>query len=170
MCAQWIPMEERHLSTVDDIALVVHPNYPERPEVMQDRLHVFAKGCFVAVADDGETMLGYTLSHPGVLLRPPPLDSLLERIPEGANCLYLHDVALLPTARGAGLGRALVSLLQEIAQNDGWPCLALTAVNELTRYWAGHGFQAVKPDATLAEKLASYDDDAAYMVRAVPAV
>lgn len=166
MPAHWIPMQAHHLSVVDEIAQVVHPNYPERPEVMADRLMVFPQGCFVAVTGDDQapTMIGYTLVHPGVLLRPPALDSLLDVIPQGANCLYLHDVALLPASRGLGLGKSLVEILKKVAREWGWSTIALTAVNGSVPYWLANGFHCVDPDEALAKKLASYDDDAAYMV------
>ncbi|SIS37454.1 GNAT family N-acetyltransferase [Insolitispirillum peregrinum] len=166
MQARWIAMQEQHLSAVIAIAEVVHPNYPERPEVLADRLTVFPQGCFMAQGADG-AFLGYTLSHPGVLLRPPPLDSLLERIPAGADCLYLHDIALLPAARGLGLGASLVAGLDRLGRELAIGPLALTAVNGSVPFWLRQGFTVLEPDSLLAEKLASYDADAAYMVRPV---
>ena len=65
-------------------------------------------------------MLGYAVSHPGRLGRPPALDSRLGELPSDADCLYLHDVALLPEARGLGLGESLVDLLRALAIRSGF--------------------------------------------------
>jgi ribosomal protein S18 acetylase RimI-like enzyme len=165
MHAVWKPMLAAHLIQVEAMAAAVHLDYPEDPEVFADRLRLFPEGCFVAQASGSDALVGYSLSHPGELFRPPPLNSLLGALPQKSDCLYLHDVALLSTARGLGLGRALVKRLELIARARGLGPLALTAVNASVRYWHGHGFDVIDPPAALAEKLRSYGDDAAYMVR-----
>lgn len=155
------------LAEVDAIAEIVHPGYPEPPEVPAERLRLFPQGCFLAEVE-GSGAIGYAISHPGVLGRPPALASLLGGLPEGADCLYLHDVALLPAARGAGLGGDLVARLHALARLCGFRHLALTAVGGSVPYWRRHGFSPFAGDEALAAKLASYDGDAAYMVSASP--
>lgn len=164
MLAQWYPMQADHLPLVYDIADVVHPNYPERPEVFIDRLTIFPAGCFMAIDGQGQA-LGYAFSHPGTLLRPPPLDTELGSIGEDVDCLYLHDVALLPAARGLGLGAALVQILAQLAERQQLGPVALTAVNGSVPFWQGQGFVITDPDSALKKKLESYDADAAYMIR-----
>ena len=112
-------------------------------------------------------MLGYAVSHPGRLGRPPALDSRLGELPSDADCLYLHDVALLPEARGLGLGESLVDLLRALGIRSGFKVLALTAVNRSTSYWRRRGFSDYSGDEILAAKLASYGDDAVYMISEV---
>ncbi|UEM20889.1 GNAT family N-acetyltransferase [Skermanella mucosa] len=163
MSAHWRPMGPADLPTVERIAEIVHPGYPESPEVPAERLALFPAGCLIA-RDGHGSVLGYAVSHPGTLGRPPALDSLLGGLPPDADCLYLHDVALLPEARGLGLGESLVDILRDLARRRGLPALALTAVNRSAPYWRRRGFSDHPGDAALAAKLASYGDDAAYMV------
>ncbi len=157
----WRPMQAADLAAVNAIADQVHQTYPEDPQVFTERLALFPAGCRVAAA--GEQVLGYAVAHPWEL-RPPSLDSLLISIPKQAACLYLHDVALLPSTRGAGLGETLILDLLVLARTLGAPRLALTAVYETPRYWARFGFTPHRtPEIDV--KLASYGPTAEFMVR-----
>ena len=144
---------------MERVAKIVHPSYPESEEVPAERLALFPAGCLIAEGVQG-ALLGYAVSHPGRLGRPPALDSQLGELPSGADCLYLHDVALLPEARGLGLGESLVDLLRALGMRSGFKVLALTAVNRSTSYWRRRGFSNYSGDEILAAKLASYGDDA----------
>jgi GNAT superfamily N-acetyltransferase len=168
MHASWIPMLPKHLDDVVAVADLVHQDYPEEREIFAERLALFPEGCFVA-RDSGPAgaVVGYALSHPGIIMQPPPLNCLLGTLPTVPDCLYLHDVALLRTAQGLGLGRSLVRRLSQLAKARAMGPLALTAVNSSVRYWHGHGFDIIEPTPALAEKLRSYSDDAAYMVCAL---
>lgn len=161
----WRPMAPADLPAVQEVAEIVHPLYPESPAVPAERLALYPAGCLVAAR--GGTILGYAISHPGLLGRPPALDVLLGTLPENADCLYLHDIALLPQAHGLGLGSALVAHLLVLAKAEGFRLLALTAVNNSAGYWQRQGFVPYQGDAALAAKLASYGEDALYLVRAV---
>ncbi|MFY8105274.1 MAG: GNAT family N-acetyltransferase [Elstera sp.] len=161
--AHWRPMQPQDLPQVNAIADVVHEAYPEDPAVVTERLALFPLGCRVAESASGP--IGYAVAHPWRLV-PPPLDSMLVALPEQIECLYLHDVALLPATRGARLGEALVSYLQDLARQIAAPRLALTAVYETPHYWSRFGFTPYRTPA-IAEKLASYSETATFMVRAV---
>lgn len=154
------------LPIVERVAEVVHPGYPESVAVPAERLSLYPAGCLIAENGQG-AVLGYAVSHPGQLGRPPALDSLLGRISPDADCLYLHDVALLPEARGLGLGESLVDLLRALGARSGFTLLALTAVNHSTPYWRRRGFSDYSGDEMLAAKLASYGGDAVYMISEV---
>jgi GNAT superfamily N-acetyltransferase len=157
----WRPMRAGDLPDVDRIAAIVHPGYSEREVVPAERLRLFPAGCLIAPR--GETVIGYAIAHPGIVGQPPALDSLLGALPDGADCLYIHDVALLSDARGQRLGAAVVGILAAIANHNGFACLALTAVNKSADFWSGQGFAA----APGGKSLASYGDDAIYMVCAL---
>lgn len=164
--AGWRPLRPSDLDAVERIAAIVHPAYPERPEVPAERLALFAAGCFAAW--DGTEMVGYAIAHPGRLGVPPALDSLLGALPAHPDCLYLHDVALLPAARGKGLGSALVGRLIGLAAARGLMHLALVAVGGSTPYWMAQGFGPPPHlSCDLRRKLASYGGDAAYLVRGI---
>jgi len=157
----WRPMAEADIDAVERIAGLIHPSFHERPEVFVERLVLFPAGSLIAEAADGP--VGYAVAHPWALGRPPALDSLLGAIPPDADCLYLHDVAILPAARGQKLTERLVERLHQLAAGLGLRRLALTSVNATAVMWARYGFSTVAPDAVLAAKLATYGDDAVYM-------
>jgi GNAT superfamily N-acetyltransferase len=160
----WRPMRPADLPAVVAVADVVHLDYPERPEVMAERLSLFPQGCLCAgLAGDG--IVGYAIMHPGRIGRPPALDALLGSLPDHADCLYIHDVAILDVARSAGLGARLIDVAVELASQSALNALALTAVNGSVQYWERQGFSTLPPDETLAAKLRSYSADAAYMLR-----
>lgn len=167
MEAAWRSMQEDDLTAVERIALIVHPDYPEDVAVARERLALFPRGCRIA-QDAAGGIVGYAIAHPGRLGAPPALDSLLGALPPAPDCLYLHDVALLPAARGAGLGATLVAGLRELALELALPVLALVAVGDAASYWRRHGFSAPEPAASLAAKLASYGPGAAYMTERLP--
>jgi hypothetical protein len=57
-----------------------------------------------------------------------------------------------------------VERLAAQAAQAGWPTIALVAVNQAAPFWTGLGFRPRDtPDMT--RKLASYGEDARYMVR-----
>ncbi|MBX9635557.1 MAG: GNAT family N-acetyltransferase [Magnetospirillum sp.] len=147
------------LASVETIAARVHVDYPEDAEVFANRLSLFPAGCFMAI-EDGQP-LGYCIAHLGRLGDPPPLDSLMRHLPEPADCLYLHDLALLPAARGRRLGAALVARLEQVARSHGMTRIALIAVSNSDGFWQSLGFEA-----TPCAKLASYGQ-ATYRVKAV---
>ena len=158
--AEWRRMEEGDLGFVAEVADQVHPAFPEVPEVFASRLRLFPQGCLIALDDMGKP-LGYCIAHPGLFGEPPPLDAVWTALPAAADCLYLHDVALLPIGRGQGLGGGLLLALKPIAKPYGR--LALTAVNGSATYWRRFGFRSHE-SSRIRDKLRSYGRDAAYMV------
>ena len=148
------------LPDVERIGAIVHPSYPERAAVPAERLRLFPAGCLIALL--GGTAVGYAIAHPGIIGQPPALDSLLGALPGGADCLYIHDVALLPEARGLRQGAAVAGILVAVAKDHGFARLALTAVNYSIDFWSRQGFSA----APIRKSLGSYGEDAVYMVRA----
>lgn len=142
-------MRADDLAAVNAVADVVHVNYPEDPAVFANRLDLFPPGCQMA-EEDGR-VLGYCIAHPGTVGDPPPLDTVLAGLPADADCLYIHDVALLPAARGRHLGVALARLMEDVARAQGFDRIALTAVNNSDGFWGALGYET-RPCA----KLASY--------------
>jgi GNAT superfamily N-acetyltransferase len=162
MTEGWRLMTADDPATVSKIAAEVHVDYPEDDAVFAERFTLFAEGCRIAELK-GRTV-GYALFHPGVLGRPPKLNTLLGELPPRADCLYLHDVALLPAARGHGFGLELLDIADDVACRRGLPLLALTATPQAAAFWFNRGFQE-----TAAEKgvLAGYGPDMRYMTRSV---
>lgn len=161
----WRAMEMDDLEVVHAIGEEVHPRYPERIEVFAERLRLYAPGCLVL--ETGAEMVGYVISHPWHPMMPPKLDSLLVAMPTFPATFYIHDLALLPAARGSGAGASAVSHLVEHTQAIGLADLSLVAVNASLPFWRRQGFDIVE-SRSIAAGLASYDDDARFMMRRLP--
>lgn len=157
--SSWRPLTQADLPDVARIAGVVHPELPERREVFEEKLRLFPTGCFAFETAGG--VAGYALAHPWTLDDIPPLDSFLKRLPSAPDCLYLHDVALLPAARGAGAAAALLTTLTRIASDRNLPALALVSVYGTARLWGRLGFEETTP----TKKLGDYGPTARYMYR-----
>ena len=163
--ANWRSMTAADIPTVDAIGEVVHPDFPEDIAVMENRFALFAVGCFVAESDSGP--IGYAISHPAVIGRPAPLNTVLPALDADADCLFLHDIALTEASRGLGLGRTLTEKLKTTARAHGFAKLGLVSVNNSRAFWMAQGFEIFAGDDTLKAKLATYEDDARFMVLGV---
>jgi GNAT superfamily N-acetyltransferase len=145
------------------VAAVVHPDFPEQEAVFAERLRLFPAGCRV-LADLDDRTRGYLVSHPWHAAMPVPLDTLLQQIPRDAATLYVHDLALLPAARGSGAAGTAVGEIVETTRQLGLAHASLVAVNRSAPFWQRHGFQALRAPAFA--QLRSYGNDAVFMVRA----
>lgn len=158
----WRAMTGADLDAVFAIANVVHPGFFEAAEVLAEKFALYPVGCrLLEVAGQAS---GYVLSHPWRLGALPELNALLGAIPAGADSFYIHDLALLPQARGAGAAGAIIAELTAQARGEGFATMSLVAVNNSLAFWTGQGFVAEdRPD--LADKLAGYEEAARYMVK-----
>jgi len=172
-------MTSADLPALLGIADIVHPTYPEDPAVFEERLALFPAGCLVlesqprlatlieGAGHEGEGgLIGYILSHPWTYAAPPALNSRLGQIPTPPTTYYIHDIALMPEARGTGAANAVVTRLIALAETLGLPGLSLVAVNNSVAFWQRHGFVLTAVPA-LDAKLRSYDEAARFMVRAI---
>ncbi len=125
-----------------------------------NKLALFPAGCFV-LARNG-AVAGYGIAHPWGLGTIPALDTCLTALPPSPACLYIHDVVVLPAARGRGATAALVSLFEAIARRHRLPSLALVSVYGTYPFWERFGFETASEPA-LADTLQSYGASARYM-------
>lgn len=158
----WRPARTPDLPAISAIAARIHPDLPERPEVFAEKMRLYPDGCRVLLADDIVT--GYGLAHPWTQNEIPPLDDFLERLPDDADCVYVHDVAVLPGFRG-GMAREYVSAIEALACASRITMLTLVSVYATRPLWERLGFRSVAADAPLRAKLASYGVGATYMRR-----
>jgi GNAT superfamily N-acetyltransferase len=158
----WRPMSPADLPAALAVADIVHPRYPEDPVIFAERLALYPAGCLVLMQD--EDRIGYIVSHPWRYGEPPALNSRLGALPLPPTTYYIHDIALLPQARGTGAARVVIAQLVDRAGALGLPNLSLIAVNDSVAFWQRHGF-AVTPDPALDGKLRSYDESARFMAR-----
>ena len=158
----WRPAHISDLPEISAIAAQIHPDLPERPEVFMEKMQLYPSGCCVLVT--GDAIAGYGIAHPWTQHNIPPLDGFLEQLPQDADCLYIHDVAVLPDFRG-GVARDYVAVIEQLARASGIATLALVSVYTTRPLWERLGFRPAAADVRLRAKLASYGDSATYMLR-----
>jgi ribosomal protein S18 acetylase RimI-like enzyme len=149
-------MRDGDIATVVEIAGAIHPAYHEDEAIFHERLRLSPNGCFVL--EQNGRLFGYAISHPWLQSDPPPLNSLLGGLPREPTTYYIHDLAILPEARGRGAGEELLALLIGEARSRKLTTLSLVAVNNSVPFWNRHGFESAA--APLQKKLASYGGDA----------
>lgn len=151
------------IDAVVAVAAAAFPDHFEARACFEDRLALHPRGCLV-LAEGSRVAQGYLIAYPWLADSVPPLNGRLATLPDASALLYLHDLALLPAARGGGHARTAVEGVVALARADGWPAIALVAVNDAEAFWEGQGF-VVRHTPVLRDKLAGYGPDARYMVR-----
>jgi GNAT superfamily N-acetyltransferase len=160
----WRQATAADLPIIDEIGNGIHLSLPERPEVFAEKLRLFRPGCRVLFLS-GE-VVGYGMSHPWRLNSIPPLDTFLETLPTDPDCIFIHDVVVLPRARGHSAAERFVEIVAAVARERGIPALALVSVYNTHPLWMKCGFE-VREREDLAQKLESYGETARYMVRSL---
>ena len=159
--ATWLPISASDIVVVDAIATAIHPGLPESPEVFSEKVHLFPSGCFKYVKNNN--VMGYGISHPWLLFQIPPLDELLGGIPTNADCMYIHDVAILPAARGNNAAGKYVDKIREVAKLNNLEKIACVSVYGTDVLWGRFGFKIVQSDG-INNKLLTYGNSAKYMI------
>lgn len=158
----WRPARASDLVAISAIAARIHPDLPESPDVFAEKMRLYPDACRLLIAD--EEIAGYGLAHPWKQHRIPPLNGFLQQLPDDADCLYVHDVAVLPDFRG-GVARDYIADIEKLARASHITTLALVSVYATRPLWEHLGFRAVAADAEARAKLASYGEGATYMLR-----
>ena len=131
---------------------------------MAEKQRLFPEGCLVLAS--ALTVAGYALSHPWICKDIPALNELLLRLPKNPDCLYLHDIALLPNARGHRASRRLVETLIKIAYREKLFSLALTSVYDTRGLWESYGFKPYK-NTHIEHQINTYGPHAIYMIKSL---
>jgi GNAT superfamily N-acetyltransferase len=158
----WRGLTALDLPDVEAIAAKVHPDFPEDMAVFAERQRLYPEGTRLLELDG--VPAGYILSHPWRFKALPELNALLGAIPDNADTYYLHDLALLPAARGTGAAAMIVGDILRHARAAGLASVSLVAVNGSLPFWYKHGFRALKAPE-LDDKLNSYEAAARLMVK-----
>jgi ribosomal protein S18 acetylase RimI-like enzyme len=158
----WRPASLLDVPVIAHISSIALAGYPEEEVIFQELIRLCPQGAF-ALEIDG-AVCGYLLSHPWRRLSPPALNTTIGSLPADADCWYIHDLSLLPEARGFGAAKAAVDLACASARNAGFDVVTLVAVNNAGDFWQAQGFAPVMDD-DLRRQLASYGTDALYMER-----
>lgn len=158
----WRQMKKSDLADVCQIAFLCHPNFPEDDEVLGEKYLLSPDTCFILEGENNRS-LGYILAHPFKQGAIPPLNSVLGGLPQQNNTLYIHDLALLPPARGGGNGKKAIRLMRECANKKKLATLSLVAVNGSVPFWRSNGLRPMSVSQQLKRKLLTYGEDACYM-------
>jgi GNAT superfamily N-acetyltransferase len=159
----WRAMTARDIDRVVAVARAAFPDHFEARACFEERLGLFAQGCFV-LASDG-AVKGYLIAYPWEAASVPPLNSLVGSLPETRELFYLHDLALHPDVRGQGHARPIVERLAHDIRSQGARRIALVSVNDTLGFWRTMGFRPVTAGAAITRKLESYGEGSTYMVR-----
>lgn len=157
-------MAAHDLPGVTALSVRVHPNYPERPEVLAEKFRLFPGGCFT-LEDGGGAVTGYCFSHPWISGAPPALDTFLKVMPREPARYFIHDLTLDAAMRRRGLAQALMPDLIRAARGAGLDHMALVAVNGSSPFWSLMGFRPTPDEAVQSAARAKYDAGAVHMER-----
>lgn len=139
----WRPMRPGDLDAVVAIADAVHGAFTEPRAVYADRLDLYPEGC--RLFERGGVVAGFLVTHPWHRGPVPRIGALLGALPAPADIYYLHDVALLPAARGTGAGAEATAFVRRQARLAGCAEIRLVAVNGADSYWRAQGFDEAAP-------------------------
>jgi hypothetical protein len=160
----WRSATVADLAFINEIANQIHLTLPERDEVFTEKFNLFPEGCFVYVHN--KIVVGYGLAHPWMLRGIPKLDTFLGVLPSRPNCLFIHDVVILPNSRGHGGAEDFVKLAAFLARSQKLDWLALVSVYGTDTLWSRFGFKILS-HPQLSEKLKLYGENARYMTASV---
>jgi GNAT superfamily N-acetyltransferase len=106
-----------------------------------------AASAFCSAAEENGVVVGYLLSHPWISGDLPALNEPLTGCPADADTLFIHDMALLPEARGGGLASRMVNRVLDAARERKLSGASLLSVQKTTSFWARFGFEK-RPELT----------------------
>ncbi|TCJ11515.1 GNAT family N-acetyltransferase [Parasulfuritortus cantonensis] len=121
------------------------------------------------LADDGAGPCAYLVGYRSRLGRVTPLGGVFADL-AGADCLYLHDLAVAPRAGGAGVAGSLVEHAHAHALAVGLGRSALVSVQGSLGFWQRRGYRVVlsSTEPAAPANLLSYPGPAYYMQRDLP--
>lgn len=136
---QLLPMTPAHIAEVVDVqAMAFTEDLRESREVFANRFERFGEHFRIAVING--QIVGYMICFPWKLGDTPVNNAVFpEELPE-PDCFYIHDIAILPEARGEGISRALLEDAYKTADRLGYDAISLVAVGQSGSYWDRAGF------------------------------
>lgn len=149
-------MSDSDIPAVMRIQAVCYPALMQESEaVFRTRLALTPATCWVWSLR-GQDPAAYLFSYPSNKDVVTALDQPF-KIAATPDCLYLHDLAVAPNARGRQVANVLVAAALEYARESGMRWSALVSVQQSQKFWSALGYAAVEITHSPArENLASY--------------
>ena len=166
MNLHWRQATVSDLSEIDAIANRIHTGLPEKPKILAEKIRLFPPGALVL--DSGDGIAGYGLSHPWKLHRVPALNTFLRALPAEANCIHIHDVAILPQWREQHAAASYIDIVSARASGLNIRSLALVSVYRTAPLWSRFGFRPIAADDEMSTTLQTYGHPAQYMICDLP--
>jgi ribosomal protein S18 acetylase RimI-like enzyme len=117
------------------------PELHESDESFLQLMRLYPEGAFGYFDEEG--LCGYAFAAPSMAGTTLELRTPVERIPEGADTFYIHDVAVAARCRGRGIGRLLATRLLALAREQGFARTELVSVQGSAPFWRRFGFETV---------------------------
>jgi GNAT superfamily N-acetyltransferase len=135
----------------------------ESSEALASRLALSPHTCWTAALSDG-SLAAYLFTHAWPEASLPPWNGRLARdwSDDEALTWFVHDMAVAPVGRGAGIAQRLYAAARDAAIAAGLSSSRLIAVQSAGVWWRRLGYTPMAA-GTYAEKLADYGDDAVLM-------
>lgn len=165
------PMIASDLTAIEIIQAEAYAGYfLESADIIAQRFNLSPTTAWVAEREGN--VCAYLVGYWSILGKINPLNAPFVHV-ENANCLYLHDLALLKIAQGFGVGRKLIQAATDHALQNAANAIALLSVQNSKAFWQGFGFsEFLDLDLQQQENLATYldssldgSDVAFYMVK-----
>lgn len=131
------------------------PSMLETEDVFRARLALTPATCWIwSPAPDNAA--AYLFSYPSSKDAITPLGARF-KLAAAPDCLYLHDLAVAPSARGRRAANALVAAALDHARAENLKWSALVSVQQSQVFWSKLGYAAIEVEHSPAkENLDSY--------------
>ena len=142
-------MAEFRRLTFADVAAVhsieidaYEPVLQESIESFERLIALFPEGAIGAF--DAVGLCGFVFGVPLARGTTLELRAPLAAVPERADMLYVHDIAVAGRCRGSGVGRDLARRLLDVARAGGFSHAELVSVQGSAPFWERFGFRAIR--------------------------
>lgn len=151
---RWRAATVNDVSEIDRIARIIHPDLPEHIDTFAEKISLSPDTCFVA--EENGSIRGYAIAFPWHANDIPKLNTMLGSLPADASVLFIHDVALLPSARSRGLLGELAEIYKIAGRKRGLREMTLAAVYGSEQAWFRYGFQRAPMNEKLTQQVEGY--------------
>ena len=134
-------LSEKHLIDAKNVSNICFLKaYQEDISVYQTIMEVFPDGGWGAFCDN--QLVGYIFFHPYKYPAIKPLNSTLE-LNGNENCMYLHEIAVLPEYRAHNISACLLNIYDKASQLHKLTLQSLVSVQNSIGFWEKKGFSVV---------------------------